>query len=67
MSLNQQVLIVFGYVIFLPRKVKCLSKIDVIKLKNTNLGMLHLHFALFSPFKDWMQNMWQKNIQGLRF
>jgi len=30
-------------------------------------GMLHLAKAPFSPFKDWMQDMWQKYNQGLRF
>jgi len=27
-------------------------------------GMLHLPLAPFSPFKAWMQDMWQKKIKG---
>jgi len=29
--------------------------------------MLHLPLAPFSPFKAWMQDMWQKINQGLGF
>jgi len=67
--MDRQIIWLTSYVESLPNngvKTTCMW-MKKFRLKKASPDMLHLPNTPFSPFKSWMHDTWQKNIQGLRF